>query len=76
MDPPNNGASPIIKTSCVIYYSMQSVQNLGLAVISLVSGKLVDGSGYLVLEVFYLCWLCGKYPDLYYRKVCVFYSSN
>ena len=39
---------------------MQSVQNLGLAVISIVAGKLVDSNGYLVLEVFFLAWLCRK----------------
>ncbi|XP_067006714.2 lysosomal dipeptide transporter MFSD1 [Anabrus simplex] len=40
------------------YGIAQSVQNLGLAVISLVSGKIVDSSGYLLLEVFFLACLC------------------
>ena len=40
---------------------MQSVQNLGLAVVTLVSGKIVDSNGYLILEVFYLMWLCCMY---------------
>ncbi len=37
---------------------MQAIQNLGLAVISIVTGVLVDNSGYLVLEVFFIANLC------------------
>ncbi|KAK7090746.1 lysosomal dipeptide transporter MFSD1-like [Littorina saxatilis] len=40
------------------YGIMQAIQNLGLAVISLVAGIIVDSSGYLVLEVFFMAWLC------------------
>lgn len=40
---------------------MQSVQNLGLAVITTVAGIIVDSGGYLLLEVFFLGWLCSKY---------------
>ena len=40
-------------------FSMQSIQNLGLAVISQVAGKIVEGKGYLVLEVFFCAWLCS-----------------
>ncbi|XP_077988681.1 lysosomal dipeptide transporter MFSD1-like [Glandiceps talaboti] len=40
------------------YGCMQSIQNLGLAVIAIVAGKLVDVKGYLLLEVFFLAWLC------------------
>lgn len=40
------------------YGFMQSIQNLGLAVISQVAGKIVEGKGYLVLEVFFCAWLC------------------
>jgi len=40
------------------YGLMQSVQNLGLAVISLLTGFLVDYAGYFVLEVFFLGMLC------------------
>ena len=43
---------------------MQAVQNLGLAVITEVAGYIVDQAGYLVLEVFFLAWLCRK---LYFR---------
>uniref|UniRef100_L7LXT9 Lysosomal dipeptide transporter MFSD1 n=1 Tax=Rhipicephalus pulchellus TaxID=72859 RepID=L7LXT9_RHIPC len=42
------------------YGIMQSVQNLGLAVIAMVSGMIVDSSGYFVLEVFLMAWLCCK----------------
>lgn len=40
------------------YGIMQSVQNLGLAVIAMVSGMIVDSSGYFILEVFLMAWLC------------------
>ncbi|CAL8070628.1 unnamed protein product [Calicophoron daubneyi] len=39
------------------YGLMQCVQNLGLAVIAIVAGYLVDNKGYLFLEVFFLFWL-------------------
>lgn len=38
---------------------MQSVQNLGLALISMLGGLIVEKKGYLMLEMFYLVWLCG-----------------
>jgi hypothetical protein len=37
---------------------MQSVQNLGLALISLLTGYIVDEAGYFVLEIFFLGSLC------------------
>eukprot|EP00794_Sanderia_malayensis_P005634 gene5634-6330_t len=40
------------------YGFMQSIQNLGLGVIAILAGKIVDSSGYLVLEVFFCIWLC------------------
>ncbi|CAN8021308.1 unnamed protein product [Ixodes persulcatus] len=40
------------------YGMMLSVQNLGLALISMVSGMIVDSSGYFMLEVFFLAWVC------------------
>ncbi|XP_071529580.1 lysosomal dipeptide transporter MFSD1-like isoform X2 [Panulirus ornatus] len=40
------------------YGMMQSVQNLGLALISMLAGLIVDLKGYLVLEMFYMVWLC------------------
>lgn len=40
------------------YGFMQSIQNLGLAVISQMAGIIVDEKGYLVLEVFFCAWLC------------------
>lgn len=39
---------------------MQAVQNLGLAVFSIVTGLIADTTGYLVLEVFFLGLLCGE----------------
>lgn len=46
------------------YYNFrcQSVQNLGLAVVSIVSGKIVgtgDNEGYSRLELFFIIWLIG-----------------
>lgn len=40
------------------YGIMQSVQNLGLAVVPLIAGWLIDLKGYIVLEVFFLACLC------------------
>ncbi|PAA71267.1 hypothetical protein BOX15_Mlig023589g1 [Macrostomum lignano] len=40
------------------YGIMQSVQNLGLACVNLATGAIVDAKGYLMLEVFFLMWLC------------------
>ena len=40
------------------YGFMQSIQNLGLGVVSIVAGKIADGSGYLILEVFFSGCLC------------------
>ncbi|KAL4220565.1 Major facilitator superfamily domain-containing protein 1 [Mactra antiquata] len=40
------------------YGIMQAIQNLGLASISIAAGNIVDSKGYLILEVFFLAWLC------------------
>ncbi len=36
---------------------MQAIQNLGLAVIAMLSGLIVDEEGYLWLEIFFISWL-------------------
>ncbi len=36
---------------------MQAIQNLGLAVISLLVGYIVDNYGYLWVEIFFIFWL-------------------
>ncbi|XP_037075781.1 LOW QUALITY PROTEIN: major facilitator superfamily domain-containing protein 1-like [Pollicipes pollicipes] len=41
------------------YGIMQSVQNLGLALVNMLGGTIVDTVGYLVLEVFFLACLCA-----------------
>ena len=40
--------------------SMQAIQNLGLAVVAIVAGKIVDEKGYLVYEVFNCALLCRE----------------
>ncbi|XP_037534144.1 major facilitator superfamily domain-containing protein 1 [Nematolebias whitei] len=40
------------------YGFMQSIQNLGLAVISITAGAILDSRGYLVLEVFFCACIC------------------
>lgn len=40
------------------YGIMQSVQNLGLAVVAMAAGALVDYKGYIFLEIFFIDWLC------------------
>lgn len=45
-------------------FRCQSVQNLGLAVVSILSGIIVgkgDNEGYAELEFFFIIWLIGKY---------------
>ena len=37
---------------------MQAIQNLGLAVVPIIAGYIVDNNGYLMLEVFFLAMLC------------------
>ncbi|XP_051158231.1 major facilitator superfamily domain-containing protein 1-like isoform X2 [Leptopilina boulardi] len=39
------------------YGIAQAVQNLGLAVVSIISGMIVDKGGYFMLEIFFLSWL-------------------
>jgi len=39
---------------------MQSAQNLGLAVVNIVNGIIVDEKGYFILEITMLAWLCGQ----------------
>ncbi|XP_067898254.1 lysosomal dipeptide transporter MFSD1 isoform X1 [Heterodontus francisci] len=40
------------------YGFMQSIQNLGLAVIAIAAGAILDSKGYLLLEVFFCACLC------------------
>lgn len=42
------------------YGICQSVQNLGLAVVSMFGGVIVDKGGYLMLELFFIAWLSSK----------------
>jgi len=42
-----------------VYVRMQSAQNLGLAVVNIVNGIIVDEKGYFILEITMLAWLCG-----------------
>jgi len=39
---------------------MQSVQNLGLAVVAIINGIIVDEKGYFVFVISLLAWLCGQ----------------
>ena len=52
------------------YGIMQSVQNLGLGSIVLLAGFIVDQKGYIVLEIFFLAWLCRE------LNLCVINLSN
>ncbi|XP_051521161.1 major facilitator superfamily domain-containing protein 1 isoform X1 [Myxocyprinus asiaticus] len=40
------------------YGFMQSIQNLGLALISMAAGSILDSKGYLFLEVFFIACIC------------------
>ncbi len=39
------------------YGFMQAIQNLGLALITMASGSIVDSHGYIWLEIFFIFWL-------------------
>jgi len=39
------------------YGLMQAIQNLGLALITMLAGLIVDGHGYIWLELFFIFWL-------------------
>uniref|UniRef100_A0A3Q1IJG2 Lysosomal dipeptide transporter MFSD1 n=1 Tax=Anabas testudineus TaxID=64144 RepID=A0A3Q1IJG2_ANATE len=41
------------------YGFMQSIQNLGLALIAMAAGAILDSRGYLVLEVFFCACICN-----------------
>lgn len=47
----------VILCFCV---SMQSIQNLGLAIIAIAAGMILDTRGYLFLEVFFSACVCSK----------------
>lgn len=53
--------SPNYQDFKILFCSAQSVQNLGLAVVSILAGIIVDKGGYLMLEMFFLGWLWGEY---------------
>uniref|UniRef100_A0A8D2J163 Lysosomal dipeptide transporter MFSD1 n=1 Tax=Varanus komodoensis TaxID=61221 RepID=A0A8D2J163_VARKO len=50
------------------YGFMQSIQNLGLGVISIAAGMILDSRGYLILEIFFSACVCCKYLCLTWRK--------
>lgn len=57
------------------YGICQSVQNLGLAVVSMLSGIIIDRGGYLMLELFFIGWLCGKLSLFFALKISTKHSS-
>uniref|UniRef100_A0A665U3F9 Lysosomal dipeptide transporter MFSD1 n=1 Tax=Echeneis naucrates TaxID=173247 RepID=A0A665U3F9_ECHNA len=59
------------------YGFMQSIQNLGLALIAIAAGAILDTRGYLVLEVFFCACICRQYfPSvLCVYRILVFQTS-
>jgi len=49
-----------------------AIQDLGLAVLSIVNGLIVDKKGYFVLALSMVAWLCGQYCHL----VCIIHSDR
>jgi hypothetical protein len=45
----------------IAHFRVQAVQNMGLAVTSIITGIIVDKGGYLLLEMFFLGCLCGEW---------------
>uniref|UniRef100_A0AAY5EWC6 Lysosomal dipeptide transporter MFSD1 n=1 Tax=Electrophorus electricus TaxID=8005 RepID=A0AAY5EWC6_ELEEL len=53
------------------YGFMQSIQNLGLALISMAAGVIVDRRGYLFLEVFFcFCLACSQHLESTHAHLC------
>lgn len=52
---------PILNLVQFFIRSAQAVQNLGLAVVSILAGIIVDRGGYFMLEMFFLGWLWGTF---------------
>jgi len=44
-----------------IFDSLLSAQNLGVAIISIATGKILDQKGYFMLEIFFCTDLCSKW---------------
>lgn len=37
---------------------MQAAQNLGLAIVAMLEGIIVDRGGFVITELFFIAWLC------------------
>ena len=55
---------------------MQSFQNLGVAVITMLAGVIVDRMGYLVLEVFFILCVSSKYHHTHKHLVPMVKNPN
>lgn len=53
--------SVVIYPRHLVLISMQSIQNLGLALIAMAAGAILDTKGYLILEVFFCTCICSEY---------------
>lgn len=49
-----------------VLYRAQSVENLGLAVVALLTGIIVDADGYYMVELFFCVLLTGIYQHYLY----------
>lgn len=52
-----------------LFFSCQSVQNFGLAVVSILAGIIVDNGGFFMLEIFFLGWLGGVYLGFSFKSL-------
>uniref|UniRef100_A0A9J7YUQ2 Lysosomal dipeptide transporter MFSD1 n=1 Tax=Cyprinus carpio carpio TaxID=630221 RepID=A0A9J7YUQ2_CYPCA len=58
------------------YGFMQSIQNLGLALMSMAAGSILDLRGYLFLEVFFIACLCLALLAVVLLYLCDYYKGN
>uniref|UniRef100_A0A671LLF3 Lysosomal dipeptide transporter MFSD1 n=1 Tax=Sinocyclocheilus anshuiensis TaxID=1608454 RepID=A0A671LLF3_9TELE len=58
------------------YGFMQSIQNLGLALMSMAAGSILDLKGYLFLEVFFIACLCLALLAVVLLYLCDYYKGN
>lgn len=64
----NKYNSILISHFIFMMYRAQSVENLGLAVVALLSGIIVDSDGFYMVELFFCLLLSGKYYFISHRQ--------
>jgi len=56
-----------------VFYRAQSVENLGLAVVALLTGIIVDIEGYYMVELFFCLLLSGNHFNFRFKVIELMY---